>query len=464
MAAVRGRQGVLREVGPVLLCAVPFTAVWGYALYGNVLGPATYAIPLGIGGLLLGLLGLQDILQLKQRALLALLAFVAVGLNITFLTREIGDVGLDAQTGLKIGTWIVLLGVSVLHGHRLLPILADPVIALFAAFALAACASAAWSPVPVYTAGCAVGLLAYLGFSVLIAATVSERMVVAVLIGGLAAFLLLTWFAALAFPSSAWLPPYEKPVYRLQGISGHPNILAKQAAVFILLVIAARQRGHMKRLLSWALLGLGFVTLLATNSRTALLALVFAWILVELRSRRLLLAGIAASIVLLGLVVLAGSTGILPSIDVLLGSASRSGDASEVLTLTGRTELWGFVWEKILQRPLQGYGFNAFGPIMSRAWYGNEDAGAEAHNSFLQALFTVGLLGTVPFVSAFIVLLRRWIKQPNALRDLFTSYILIAGATEAELTSLPVLLTLAAFLAFALDAAARSPTREYETT
>ena len=455
---------MLREVGPVLLCAVPFTAAWGYALYGNVFGSATYVVPLGIGGLLIGLLGLQDILLLKQRALLALLAFAAVGLNITFLTREIGNVGLDAQTGLKIGTWAALLGVSVLHGRRLLPIFADPVIALFAAFALAACASAAWSPVPVFTAGCAVGLLAYLCFSALIAATVGERMAVAVLIWGLAAFLLLTWADAVLAPSSAWLPPYEKPVYRLQGISGHPNILAKQSAVFILLVIAARRRGHLKRLLSWALLGLGFVTLLATNSRTALLAVVFAWTLVELRSRRLLLAGIVASIVLLGLVVLAGSTGILPSIDVLLGSASRSGDASEIFTLTGRTELWGFVWGKILQQPLQGYGFNAFGPIMSHIWYGNEDAGAEAHNSFLQALFTVGLLGTAPFVSAFIVLLRRWIKQPNALRDLFTSYVLIAGATEAELTALPVLLTLTAFLAFALDAAARSPTRKLETT
>lgn len=464
MTAVEWRQGVLREVGAVLLCAVPFTAAWGCALYGNMLGPATYAIPLGIGGLLLGLLGLHDVLLLKQRALLALLAFAAVGLNITFLTREIGDVGLDAQTGLKIGTWVALLGVSVLNGRRLLPILADPAIALFTAFTLVACASAAWSPVPVFTAGCAAGLLAYLGFSALIAATVSERMVVTVLIWGLAAFLLLTWLAAALAPSSAWLPPYEKPVYRLQGISGHPNILAKQSAVFILLVIAARRRGHMGRLPGWLLLGLGIVTLLATNSRTALLAVVLAWLLVDLRSRRLLLAGIAAGTVLLGLVVLAGSTGILPGIDVLLGSASRSGDASEILTLTGRTELWGFVWEKVLQRPLQGYGFNAFGPIMSRAWYGNEDAGAEAHNSFLQALFTVGLLGTVPFVSAFIVLLRRWMERPNALRDLFTVYVLIAGATEAELTALPVLLTLAAFLAFALDAAARSAPRESEMT
>ncbi len=454
MTVVGEQRGVLREVGPILLCAVPFTAVWGYALYGDVLGPATYAIPLGIGGLLLGLVGLQDILLLKQRALLAVLIFAAVGLNITFLTREIGDVGLDAQTGLKIATWVTLLGVSILHGHRLLPVLADPVIASFAAFALAAFASAAWSPVPMFTAGCAVGLLAYLGFSALIAATVSERMVVNVLIWGLAAFLLLTWMAAVLAPSSAWLPPYEKPVYRLQGISGHPNILAKQSAVFSLLVIAAWRRGHMKRLLGWALLGFGFVTLLATNSRTALLAVIFAWVLVELRSRRLLLAGIAASVILLGLVVLAGSTGTLPSIDVLLGSASRSGDASEIFTLTGRTALWSFVWERIMQHPLQGYGYNAFGPIMSHAWYGNEDAGAEAHNSLLQALFTVGLLGTVPLVSAFVLLVRRWIKRPNPLRDLFTTYVLIAGTTEAELTSLPVLLTLTAFLAFALDAAA----------
>lgn len=92
---------------------------------------------------------------------------------------------------------------------------------------------------------------------------------------------------------------------------------------------------------------------------------------------------------------------------------------------------------------------------MSRLWYGNEDAGAEAHNAILQALFTVGLLGTTPFVAAFALLIKRWIARPNDLRDLFTCYVLIAGFTEAELTALPVLLTLIAFLVFALDVAAR---------
>ncbi len=300
-------------------------------------------------------------------------------------------------------------------------------------------------------------MLGYLVFACLIASELNERTVLLALVWCLVGYLGLTWMAALALPDIAWLPPYgDKSMFRLQGISGHPNVLAKQIAVFLLLVAATWRRGHLGGGASAVLLALGFATLFATNSRTALLAASLAWGLVELRSRGLLLLASFGGVVLLGLVLLLASTGILLDLDTLLGSASRTGDASEILTLTGRTELWGFVWEKIQQSPIIGYGFNAFEPIVTHEWFGAEDAAVGAHNTFLQALFTVGFLGTAPLVAAFGVLVQRWVVRPNPVRDLFTAYLLVAGMTEAEITSVPVLLTLAAFVCFALDAQPRN--------
>ena len=100
-----------------------------------------------------------------------------------------------------------------------------------------------------------------------------------------------------------------------------------------------------------------------------------------------------------------------------------------------------------------GYGFNAFEPVVTKEWFGQEDASVGAHNTFLQALFTVGFVGTLPLVAAFGVLIYRWLTRPDALRDVVTAYLLVAGMTEVEISSIPVLLTLLAFLVIALDAA-----------
>lgn len=455
---------MLQVIATVLLYAAPLTAAWLYALMSGALGTTTYFLPFGLAGAILGGFILLRAAARAEWALLMLLVFAAVFLNVVFRIRELGNTGLDAQNSIKIATWIVLLAVAALNWRRFGHLLTDPVLAGFGAFATIALLSAAYSPVPLYTAACAIGFLAYVGFACLISVQLEERTIVLALVWGLAAYFCATWAAAALIPDFAFLLAYaDNAVDRLQGIAGHPNVLAKQVAVFFLLLIASRQRRYIGRCLTWGLAALGLVTLLATNSRTALLATFLAWGLVELRSRRLLLAAFLGSLVLLGLVALAGSTGAFLDIDALLGLVSRTGDASEVLTLTGRTELWEFVWQKILEKPFLGYGFNAFEPVVSREWFGAGDAAVGAHNTLLQALFTVGFIGTVPLAAAFAVLVHRWVTRPNALRDLFTSYLLLAGITEVEITSVPVLLTLAALLVFALDSAHQAAAAPHRT-
>jgi O-antigen ligase len=153
---------------------------------------------------------------------------------------------------------------------------------------------------------------------------------------------------------------------------------------------------------------------------------------------------------------LALGLGFLPPIQDLLMSVSRSGDASEVLTLTGRTDLWSFVLGKVAERPLFGYGFNSAETVLSRDWYGNADAGYSAHNVLLQSLLTVGIVGTLPFALVYALLIHRWLtEQQQTLASYLTPYLMILGITEIHIASMPVLLSLVVFLAMASEACRR---------
>ena len=72
------------------------------------------------------------------------------------------------------------------------------------------------------------------------------------------------------------------------------------------------------------------------------------------------------------------------------------------LTFTGRTYIWDFVWRKIQQAPLLGYGYNSFwsvGPItpaLNEADILRVARYAEAHNGYLEVLVMVGVIGFVP--------------------------------------------------------------------
>lgn len=447
-----------RAAGHVLAFAAPLTAVWLYALANSTLGAATYAIPVGLSAAGLAAYGLHRAVLRDRWALLALLAFAAFVLNISFRTREYGEAGIDWQNGLKIATWLVLLGISVANLRRIAGFVADPVIGPLFCFGVVALLSAAYSPVPAYSAACAVGTLAYLSFACLVAREVGARPLVLTLVWTLAAYLGATWAFAAVSPDAAFAAPHgDEAGHRLQGFSGHANILAKQAVVVVCLALAALHRGYLGRFAGWALVALGAATVLATGSRTAAVALALACVLVALKAKRLLLPAALALVPLLGLLALAASSSTLLDLNALLGSFSRTGDASEVLTLTGRTELWGAAWQKILERPLLGHGFASFEMIMTREWFGAADAAVGAHNTWLQCLFTLGLVGTLPVFGAFAVLLWRWKARPDAMRDVFALFLLVAGMAETEIVAIPALLNLVFYGVLALDAAP-SPT------
>jgi exopolysaccharide production protein ExoQ len=71
-------------------------------------------------------------------------------------------------------------------------------------------------------------------------------------------------------------------------------------------------------------------------------------------------------------------------------------------TLTGRTEIWGYVIPEIYQRPILGWGYAAFWSTANPESFKIANVliwfAPEAHNGILEILLSVGLIGAVFFI------------------------------------------------------------------
>ena len=435
---------------PIAVSAL-IALVWLAVL--SAVGPAGYLAPFALliaaGGVWIVACAARG----KSWALAGMLGFAMVVPNIYFQRQELHEtVSFNAQNGLKLVLWAAMGVVGLARMPRFWPLLNDRALMAVGLFALIAIASALWSPVPVYSAIGAMGFLAALLFACAVATELSEGVVYRTIVISFAIYLALNIAAAFALPDIAWLASYgESDSPRLQGISSHPNILGKEIASFICLFLPLAL-AYGKRRTALALVSLGFGVILATQSRTSLGALAIALVLPFLIRPQVARPLGWALVAVIGAASLAIAIGFVPDLRPLLDGASRSSDASEILTLTGRTELWGFVWDKILEAPVLGHGFGAADAVLSPQWWGAPDASVGAHNTWLQSLLIVGVVGTIPFVCFHVELIRRCFTDRRSLTRMLASYLIILGFTEVEIAAHPVMLTLTTFLIVALDA------------
>ncbi len=174
---------------------------------------------------------------------------------------------------------------------------------------------------------------------------------------------------------------------RTQGIMGHPNAFG--GAMSLAVVIFARQ------------------LLLGRNWAAPLWLSAFALLYLS-DSRTALAAAMLGCFVLLGDVwpkgALSGAFGFMVTAIILFTqtsvfgtgeSLSRSGDAAELATLTGRTEIWNIAVPAIVENPIVGYGPGSttelFAEIKPDDVLGTFEIN-HAHNLWLQ----LGLIGGVP--------------------------------------------------------------------
>lgn len=222
------------------------------------------------------------------------------------------------------------------------------------------------------------------------------------------------------------------------GIYGSKNALAFAMGLLFLVGLAVlldRRMGWRWRLLALVSAGLGATLMVMGNSTGALAAVAVSvaavgpLMLLQRMQAPTRLVVIVLSIVL----VAAGGVMITTVIDQI---AAQFLDATgKDMTLTGRTELWGYAFAEIMERPLRGAGFQAFwvigNPLAEQLWeiFGIEGrSGFNFHNTLISNAVEIGLIGVamqaVLFFSAVYFVLS-WAVQARSAASLFLAVLMV---------------------------------------
>ena len=204
-----------------------------------------------------------------------------------------------------------------------------------------------------------------------------------------------------------------------QGVFTQKNTLGESMllAAIVFRLLAGRRDGF--RVLAWAGTALAIALLVLSRSMTALLVL--GVLIVATPLARLLRRGRGKSVVLL--LALCGALSVAVLIAATHGELVLSAVGKDV-TLTGRTDLWAAVLDRIAERPLLGYGYGAFwlhgaGPAEALRATVGWDA-PHSHNGFLDFWLDVGLVGLTALVAALALGVRRawvrWSRDPDVER------------------------------------------------
>lgn len=224
-----------------------------------------------------------------------------------------------------------------------------------------------------------------------------------------------------------------------RGIYIHKNALGRvmvlSAVVFLLYTTGNRRC----QWVAWVSFGLSVSLILLSTSKTSLA--MFLTIMVLLPFYKALRWNYTLAVPLFITVVLVGgaaATLFLGNAETILGAFGRD------LTLTGRTDIWTAVLDKIQERPWLGYGYNAFwlgwGGESGSIWRELKWEVHHAHNGFLDLWLDLGLLGASTFALSFTAAYLRavtWVRLTKAREGLwplaYLTFLLLANLTESSL-------------------------------
>ncbi len=285
---------------------------------------------------------------------------------------------------------------------------------------------------------------------------------------GYVVVVLLATALALTFPwARGGVEDYFSQSQRFGWFRDHPITVSMHAGTAAVLLLGyvlvpkdRRSGGSPARLVAGLLLPALVGIMVMTGSRAPLGALMAAGAgMMALRylshRQALAVAFVGVSLALFGGLVGATPIGLLGAVagegSSLITFAQRGADASNLLSMGGRLELWAFGLGQWLERPLTGFGFLASrGPILEYApWAGH------AHNGILQSVLDLGPLGAallwVPTVLAlaYAVLMRSAPGLETRIRLIVVGaliFLVLSSLTDPSLAGPPGMSVFVAFL------------------
>ena len=363
-----------------------------------------------------------------------------------FRVRGAGEISGDWQSALKFVIWLGAGVIGFVHLPPLRVMLSRTGSACWLAYISIAMASSIYSPVAGYSFGCALALLCLFAFSYTLTTRLSESQLLWTMLLSLTFFNIGGWAVFYAIPdlgtSAAWTN--SGMMMRMCGLAGQATNLGAvcaQAFGTAFVMWYCRKCGTLTALIFG---GFAFVTLLKSDARTTEIASVLGVAMIVASRSRILVAGgaLAVTAVLMLLQVFPGL------FNVLGNQMSRSGDPTEVYTLTGRLQIWDFAWSQIKLSPLLGYGYNSSKAVLgSYMGFENGLMVDSAHNLYLQNLLSVGFVGMLPLLILLAYLLYRCCVRPIPIVCYTLVIILISSISDTDsIGTTPTLMTVLFFL------------------
>ncbi|MDT7953588.1 MAG: O-antigen ligase family protein [Acetobacteraceae bacterium] len=438
----RLRSSTTRETILIAAAVAAFAALLVASIGYAADTPMIAFVPLGLLG---GVLACWIIAAAYAGSPAAIMAYFAAFTFITdaqFRVRGAGDIDADWQSLLKFGLWIGAGAIGAGHLPPLGRMLSRPGPALWLAYIGIALLSSLYSPVPGYSFGCAFTLLCFIAFAYALITRLSESQIFWTFVLTLTVFNAISWVVFYVDPelgtSAAWTT--GGMMYRMCGIAGQATNLGEVCAKYIGAAFLLWWAGRCRLFLAVIFMAFGTVTLVASDCRTMIISVVVGIAaVVASRSVWLLAGGVLAALAGLAVFLL------VPHLADALGAHfSRSGDATELYTLTGRLEIWDFVWQQIMEKPILGWGYNSSKVVLGQHFgFANGLMVDSAHNLFLQSLLSVGFIGTLPLVGVLLLLGARLLLRPPPLVAYFSIIVMIGAVSDTSAVgTTPTLMTL----------------------
>jgi O-antigen ligase len=180
---------------------------------------------------------------------------------------------------------------------------------------------------------------------------------------------------------------------RFKGLSVHSNSLGRIAAFGFVIALIAYKRGYVTISQLSIITALSLLAIYLSNSRTSLLVVVYSILVyyyINIYERKKMNA-IPQLFVITIFVILAMLFFFIDNIAIF----TRSGDANEIFTLTGRTFLWQHLFQEANAHMIFGAGHAATHIIIQDTFIGYNWTTSHAHNMFIQVYFCYGIVGLI---------------------------------------------------------------------
>lgn len=260
---------------------------------------------------------------------------------------------------------------------------------------------------------------------------------------GMSWFILFSWFMYFFVPDIGVL--FEPTVNgeftrRMSGLA-HPNTLGQYAGLTVVVGVALYQFYGQRSKWRILIIALAAGALIASLSRTSLIATAAGLITMNHRwafsprNKKWILLGVLSFVPML--LIVSTQVDLGEKIADKMAIVTKSGDADELTSATGRAEIWQYSMKLISKRPLIGYG------AATSKFYLAEYS-SYTHNLLLNIAFSTGVFGGLIGLIMIFYQVAAVVSRTHVIVSAVIVYILVNGLFEnvifSTIAGMPTLL------------------------